>query len=210
MLLTVLYGHGDSMLKKKINGSWQLLSAVKKKINGSWQDCSIVRKKVNGIWSTVWQRIFIDWVFGDALAPYGFGDYDARSAANFGITVEAYYPGSSSAYVRIATASNIFMNVNETLYADYSISTSGTNPFFECQMVLGNYSGGSSSIYAQSDTGYSGGTISMTRTGSNATAPLNIFLRARSGSSSNSGATLTVTKIYNDSKIFYWNTKTIV
>lgn len=59
MPLTVLYGRGDYMLKKKINGSWQNTSMLKKKVNGAWSDCSFAQKKYNGAWSFVWAKPLI-------------------------------------------------------------------------------------------------------------------------------------------------------
>lgn len=42
----MIYGHGDCMLKKKINGTWNYLSFVKKKVSGSWANCDTVKKKI--------------------------------------------------------------------------------------------------------------------------------------------------------------------
>lgn len=206
---TVLCGRGDCMLKKKINGTWQNISVLKKRIDGAWSDCSFAKKKTDGAWSIVWQRIFLDWIYESGIQTGGFSSYGANSFADGNIRIQAAY-GSSGSAVRICTDADITMEANETLYADYSITTSGTDAFFEFYMRLASYGPSSSAVYAQSGPGYVGGTVSMTRTGSSATAPLNLFLCAGSGIGSNAAATLNITKIYNDSKIYYWNSKTIV
>lgn len=199
------------MLKKKINGTWNYLSFVKKKVSGSWADCDTVKKKNNGSWSVVWQRLFSDWIFGSTTEPQGFSNYSAKSTAGGNIQMAAQNSTYNGNFLRICTNANITMIPNETLYLDYAITTEGTDSFWEFYMDLGIYNQSSATIYAQSDTANSGsGTISMTRTGDFASAPLNLFLRSKVGSGQYASATVEISKIYNDSKVYYWNTKTIV
>lgn len=199
------------MLKKKVNGAWDYLSFVKKKVSGSWADCDTVKKKNNGIWSVVWQRIFTDWIFGDTTNPYGFYSYSAKSTANGNIQMKAQNSTYSSNYLRISTNANITMATNETLYLDYAITTEGFNSFWNFDMRLGTYSTSSGTVYAYSSVAHSGsGTISMTLTSSSVSAPLNLFLSSQAGSGQYASATVEISKIYTDSKVYYWNTKSIV
>lgn len=199
------------MLKKKVNGAWNYLSFVKKKVSGSWADCDTVKKKNNGSWSVAWQRIFTDWVFGSTTEPYGFYSYSANSTANGNIQIAAQNSTYAGNFLQICTNANITMETNETLYLDYVITKEGFDSFWEFDMRLATYSGGSSTIYAYSSVAVGGsGTISMTLTGSSVSAPLNLFLRSQVGSGRYASATVEISKIYNDSKVYYWNTKTIV
>ena len=199
------------MLKKKNNGSWSNISTLKKKVSGSWTDCDTVKKKNNGAWSVVWQRIFTDWVFGDTNEPYGFSHYSAKSTANGNIQMKAQNSTYSSNFLRICTNANITMETNETLYLDYTITTEGSYSYWEFDMTLGIYTESSATIYARSNTAYSGsGTISMTLTGSSTSAPLNLFLRSQARSGQYASATVEISKIYTDSKVYYWGTKSIV
>ena len=199
------------MLKKKVNGAWDYLSFVKKKDNGSWADCDTVNKKINGAWSIVWQRIFTDWVFGDTTNPYGYSTYSAESTANGNIQIKAQNSTYSGNYLRICTNANITMEANETLYLDYVITKEGFDSFWDFDMRLATYSGGASTVYAYSDVAHSGsGTISMTRTSSSVSVPLNLFLSSQVGSGQYASATVDISKIYTDSKVYYWGTKSIV
>lgn len=56
MLIMVLFGRGDFMFQKKINGAWSNIETVKRKTGGTWTNCSIVQKKFNGVWSIVWLK----------------------------------------------------------------------------------------------------------------------------------------------------------
>lgn len=59
MLSMGLYGLGDCMLKKKVNGSWADTSMLKKQDNGVWSDCTFAKKKNNGAWSIVWLKTLV-------------------------------------------------------------------------------------------------------------------------------------------------------
>lgn len=50
----VLFGLGDYMLKKNINGAWSDIETVKRKTSGVWSSCSEVKKKFDGAWSLIW------------------------------------------------------------------------------------------------------------------------------------------------------------
>lgn len=197
----ILYGRGDCMLKKKINGSWQNISMLKKRVNGAWSDCSTVQKKYNGTWSIVWEIIFLDWVL--SIDNY-FSSSLAQSNANGDIVIQVARPYSTGAKIVIKTSNNITMQTNETLYVDFYAS--GTTAYYQISMNLAT----SSTIYASSnDVRCSGSRVSMTCGGSTATEQLSIFLKADTDAPTSSSITLNITKIYSESKVYYWNTKTI-
>ncbi len=197
----ILYGRGDCMLKKKINGSWQNISMLKKRVNGAWSDCSTVQKKYNGTWSIVWERIFLDWVL--SIDNY-FSSSSASSNANGNIIIQAARPYSSGANISISTSNNITMQNNETLYLDFYAS--GSTVYYQISMSL---TSGSTTYASSNDVRCSGGQVSMTRGSSTATGQLSIFLKADTDAPLSSSITLNITKIYSDSKVYYWDTKTI-
>lgn len=193
------------MLKKKINGSWQNITTLKKKVNGSWSDCSTVRKKYNGTWSIVWERIFLDWTL--SIDNY-FSSSSASSNANGNIIIYAARPYSTGARIVIKTSNNITMQTNETLYVDFYAS--GTTAYYQISMSLRSVNQGVTTIHCSSnDVRCSESRVSMTCGSSTSTGQLNIFLKADTDAPSSSSITLNITKIYSDSKVYYWNTKTI-
>lgn len=189
------------MLKKKINGSWQNISMLKKRVNGAWSDCSTVQKKHNGTWSIVWEGILLDWIL--SIDNY-FSSSSARSNSNGNIVIQAARPYSTGARIVIKTSNNITMQNNETLYVDFYAS--GTTAYYQISMSL---TSGSTTYASSNDVRCSGGQVSMTRGSSTATGQLSIFLKADTDAPSSSSITLNITKIYSDSKVYYWNTKTI-
>ena len=191
----VHYGRGDCMLKKKINGSWQNISMLKKRVNGAWSDCSTVQKKYDGTWSIVWQRIFLDW----KIKRNSFSSYSARSNSNG--TISITINSTTNGRFEITSLQNITIESGETLYADYSISTSSGG--FSMSLGTDDWS------CASSSTGYYNGTISMTPNFGAGTAPLNLAFGIRNGD--NPSTTFTINKIYSSSnlKVYSWGTKII-
>ena len=213
ILEMAIYGHGDCMLKKKVNGAWNYLSFVKKKVSGSWADCDTLKKYFNGAWSTVWEKKFLDFDFSGIPNPYFSYVTGADSVANGNITVKlGQRQSNNDGFSRIHVQHGL--QIGETVFIDYSFTNSNTNDYY-IRLSLGYNNRGY--VYPGPDivdteynrqTGTISGTASYTFNDSyydyfsfgvyndNTTASYNL-------------GTLKISKIYSDAKIYYWATETI-
>lgn len=198
------------MLKKKINGAWSALSTVKKKINGAWANCSSVKKKINGAWSVVWGRTLLEWTYSGAY----FSKNSAYATADGDIVISCGKPQvGGGQYAQIWSQQVVPV---QTIYVDYSCTVSGTNPYgYYFTLALGHM------IDANSSAGYGNpvdyyigsarsGTAMVQIANGSSTTLTGLSIRIWTDSvSTDSGVTLYIHKIYSDSVVYYWNTKTI-
>lgn len=201
------------MLKKKVNGAWDYLSFVKKKVNGSWADCDTLKKYSSGAWSTVWQR----WPAGfSAYAGHPSSvsyNYLATTTAGGNMFMKLYNRQSNDVEQLEVTTYNgtsqaFYVNAGETIFVDYVYTQSGNCYAVDISIVDFNYHVNEYLLTPTASN--SSGTVSYTPT--SGFSGYLIFEIANSNittSSSNYGQ-LEVSKIYTDSKIFYWGTATLI
>lgn len=201
------------MLKKKVNGSWGLLSNLKKNVNGAWSDCDCVKKLNNGAWSTVWEKKLLDFSFA-----YGYNEHFsyhryAKTTAGGDVMVRlgdriSNNPGFSQICVIHS------LPLGETVYIDYSYTNNSTNDYY-ARISFGYNDYGYVRPYGNllnSESTKIVGTISGTVSGvfDDSTNPYFVFGVYNENVVSNYNVgTLRVTRIYAASKIYYWNTETI-
>lgn len=201
------------MLKKKINGSWSSLANVKKKTSGSWSDCTSVKKKYSGAWSTVWEKKFLDFDFSGIPSLNFSYVRGADSTAGGDVTVKLGQRQSNDAgWSRIDVVHSL--QIGETFYIDYSFTNSSTSDYY-IRLALGYYNSGYIypgqnilSTVNNRQTGTITGTVSYTFNDSYYDYFSFGVYNDNIYSSYNLG-TLKIHKIYSDSKVYYWATKTI-
>ena len=167
MLKMAIYGCGDCMLKKKVNGSWQNITTLKKKVNGSWSDCSTVQKKYNGAWSIVWQRWnarFTAYARTSSTASYS---YLATTTANDNMLMKLYNRQSSDNGQLDVTTYNgsayaFQLRVGETIYVDYVYTQSGN--CYEASILINDLGYSVNSTLLNGLTSNASGTVSYTPT----------------------------------------------
>ena len=201
------------MLKKKVNGAWNYLSFVKKKVSGSWADCDTVKKYSNGAWSTVWQRWpagFIAYAGRPSSVSYS---YLATTTAGGNMLMKLYNRQSNDREQLKVTTYNgsshaFYVNAGETIFVDYVYTQAGNCYEGYIQIVSLN-----NSVYAyllNPTTSNSSGTVSYTPTTAFSGYLVFTVYNSNTTTSSSNYGQLEVSKIYTDSKIFYWGSETLI
>lgn len=213
ILEMAIYGRGDFMLKKKINGAWDYLSFVKKKVSGSWADCDTLKKYFNGAWSTIWQR----WPAGFSAYPGRPSSvsysYLATTTAGGNMLMKLYNRQSNDGEELKVTTYNgtsraFYINAGETIFVDYIYTQSGN--CYESYIMITDFQGRIYEYLLSPTTSNSSGTVSYTPTsGFSGYLIFKVHNSDVYTSSTNYGQ-LEVSKIYTDSKIFYWGTETLI
>lgn len=223
-----------NMFKKKTNGSWSNIKTVKRKTNGAWEDCSIVQKKINGVWSPVWEKILLDFTLYRTptyFSPTDFTDMTAKTVkdGNIIITSGGGYYAPSPDFMCINVAHKL--SLGEIIYIDYSFTTKFSltdnngnyiypdDTLFYARICFGGVAS-NGYIYPYGNIKNTSsqniiGTISGTANGvfDNESYPwliLGIYRNTSVSYVRYSSAELKISKIYSDSKIYYWDNKTIV
>lgn len=210
----VLYGRGDFMLKKKINGTWQNISMLKKRNLSIWQNCSTVRKKYNGTWSIVWQRWNANLALSTNTSSVASYKYYAKATSGGNILIKLSNRQSSddgSLSVTTANGSDYVFHLrfDERIYVDYVYTQSG-NCYAASIFIdyLGTFP--TSTTLLNGLTSNSSGTVSYKPTIDYYGCLRFIVSNFNQNASSSCYGQLEISRIYTDSKIFYWKTATLI
>lgn len=198
------------MLKKKINGTWNGVTTLKKKVNGAWSDCSTAKKKISGAWSVVWQRLFLDFEYtsqGVWTDTYSSINLSTTSNDNIRVYIYKKIQLGNNRGARIQTPQlNYTLATGETLYVDYTFNTNGNTACF-ADFYCGSDIASSSSHFASVNAG--SGTVSQTVNDTIATWLMAFAVTNNNYNTNDYYCELLISKIYTDSKVFYWNTETV-
>ena len=201
------------MLKKKNNGSWSNISTLKKKVSGSWADCDTVKKYSSGAWSTIWQRWpagFSAYAGSPSSVSYS---YLATTTAGGNMLMKLYNRQSNdSENLKVTTYNGtsqaFYVNAGETIFVDYVYTQSGN--CYETDIMITDFQGRIYEYLLSPTTLNSSGTVSYTPTSGFSGYLIFKVRNSDVYTSSTNYGQLEVSKIYTDSKIFYWGTETLI
>ena len=173
-----------------------------------WSDCSCAQKKYNGAWSVVWQRLLLSFTSYGNTSAYSSINLSTTANGNIGMyTYNKITVGNNLSVSIITPQLNYTLAAGETLYVDYTFNTDGGTACF-ADFYCG-YRPTTYDVNHFASVNAGGGTVSRTVTDAIETWQLVFRITNNNYSTNDYYCELLISKIYTDSKVFYWNTETV-